>query len=105
MPKKQRRIWRCPLCERGTQIGRLKLVTMLFYVPPYSCTGGDYWTAGEKPEYKIRCIKCNRNVREIDYDGRGVGFDGHRGIFNVKRWQMIHANVNAFALQEYECRK
>lgn len=102
--KSRKRIWKCPLCKRGTQIGRLHLIAMKFYVAPYSCTGGDYWIVGDRPEYKIHCPKCDRNVREIDSDSRGVGFDGHRGFFSVKRWQLIHTNKNFFASQDYECK-
>jgi ribosomal protein L37AE/L43A len=99
-----KQIWKCPLCEKGTQIGRLDLVVIKFYVRPYSCTGGDYWTEGDKPEYKVHCPKCNRNIREINSNGRGVGFDGLRGVFSEKRWTLINTHRDAFASEKSECR-
>ena len=96
--------WKCPLCNKNTRIGNLDLVIMQFYVHPHGCTGGDYWTSGDRPEYKIHCVKCNQSVREIDCDGNGVGY-GRLASFSIKRWRLIHNNVDVFKSKSYEARK
>lgn len=55
--------WKCPLCERGTQVRFLNIMVVQYYVPPSGCTDGAYWTEGNKPEYEITCPKCNQYVR------------------------------------------
>jgi hypothetical protein len=100
-----KQLWKCTLCQRGTQLRNLHLVIIKYYVRPYGCTGGDYWTAGERPEYMIECVKCGEAIREIDSDGSGVGFYGQRASFSTKRWQLIHSNHDAFASIEYVCKQ
>ena len=61
--KKSRR-WKCPHCAKATSVGKLPLEVVKFYVSPHGCTGGDYWTEGEDPDFHITCPKCEREVRE-----------------------------------------
>ena len=55
--------WRCLACERTTQVRFLTLIVENYYIEPYSCTGGAYWTEGENPTYRIKCPKCNQEIR------------------------------------------
>lgn len=99
-----RQIWKCPVCNRGTQLKNLNLIIMEFYVSPHGCTGGDYWTPGKEPEYKIHCPKCDYDIREVKSNGCGVGYNT-KGIFSKKRWKLIHKNHKAFKAVGYECKR
>lgn len=55
--------FRCPNCNQITPLRKLDLLISQFYVEPYSCTGGDYWTEGDNPTYYITCPKCNKENR------------------------------------------
>lgn len=47
--KKARRLLpvRCNHCGVHTPVGEMEYIQTLWYVKPYSCTGGDYWSEGE----------------------------------------------------------
>lgn len=50
-------------CGRRSQIRTLTYIQTHFHVPPYSCTEGDYWTAGEG---QFDCPKCDNRNRLYD---------------------------------------
>ncbi len=50
-------------CGKRSQIQSLTYIQTHFHVPPYSCTEGDYWTAGEG---QFDCPKCGRRNRLYD---------------------------------------
>lgn len=54
----------CPRCHKGTQIKNIDLYDRQYYVSPYSCTGGDYWT---HDEYGYVCPKCKTYIRVHHY--------------------------------------
>lgn len=58
-----RKFWVCPGCQQRTQVRLLDLVVRLYYVEPFSCTGGDYWTRGDKPTFYVTCPKCDKEMR------------------------------------------
>jgi rubrerythrin len=81
------RKWKCPSCGKGTAISKLTVQVVEYYVEPYSCTGGDYWTSGENPEYNIECPKCNSTVRETHCRSSYYNFvNYHIDNFKEKTW-------------------
>lgn len=61
---RSRRTWKCPHCEKRTQLAKLTIIQDHYYVRPYSCSGGDYWTSSK--EVFIPCPKCETVVRICD---------------------------------------
>ena len=59
---------KCTHCHKGTQISKLVYYQPMYYVAPYSCTGGDYWEE-YKDESLWVCPKCNKFVWLIDFEG------------------------------------
>lgn len=53
----------CVKCGSKSQISLLEGRVIKFYVEPYSCTGGAYWTEGKDPEFQIFCPQCDKWVR------------------------------------------
>lgn len=65
-------------CGAKLSINRLQYIQTHWYVRPYSCTGGAYWTAGEGaficPECGFRNRLLCRNedeIRRLEIDGSG----------------------------------
>lgn len=72
--QRSRKYWCCAKCKRRTQIRHLKIEVVLFYVRPFSCTGGDYWTEGKQPDFYVKCPKCKAEVREYYYEPTRYAF-------------------------------
>jgi hypothetical protein len=53
--KKSRRYVTCGGCDRRSQIGKIVYLQTHYYVRPYSCSGGDYWTPSNG---EFICPKC-----------------------------------------------
>ena len=94
---RNRRIWKCECCGKGTILRKLHLRIMQYYVRPYSCNGGDYWTTGDNPEYNIVCPKCRARIRV--YGGIML-----RSETQNKQWHFIHDHRRDFGSHEYENR-
>lgn len=60
---RKNKVWKCPNCGVRKRIKSLELQTEQYYVEPHGCTGGDYWTTGDKPIYYIACPGCKLNIR------------------------------------------
>jgi hypothetical protein len=77
---RKNRIWRCPACGNKAAIKDLALKIEHYYVPPYSCTGGAYWS--QTGVYQIRCAKCDKNIRYWDTACKGwIFINDHRNYF------------------------
>lgn len=49
----------CASCHQGIKVGDVLVRLHQYYVEPYSCTGGDYWTLGDNPDRSFVCPHCN----------------------------------------------
>ena len=92
---RSRRTWKCPCCEKRTQLSKLTLIQDHYYVAPYSCNGGAYWTTSKA--VFIPCSTCDtvsricdtfvqvrsRNIH-IDDDKMYKFVTGHRSYFNER---------------------
>lgn len=67
------RRWQCRAagCGRTIMLSSVPLVQTHFYIEPHSCSGGDYWKAGER---NLVCPKCSVRHRMIEKDPRPAGF-------------------------------
>lgn len=63
---KSQQIIKCPNCGADNELRELDAVVWEFYVRPYSCSGGDYWTEGDIPDFNINCPKCGHLTRYCD---------------------------------------
>lgn len=50
----------CHHCGKRSTVGKTTYVQTRFYIAPYSCTGGDYWQAGEG---RFVCLHCGYENR------------------------------------------
>lgn len=50
-------IVKCKNCGKGTQVNKLIFYQHYYYVEPYGCTGGAYWTS-EDQKITLKCEKC-----------------------------------------------
>ena len=91
---RQRKPWRCPECKKTTQVRLIDLVVIKYYVSPYSCSGGDYWTEGSHPEYNVHCSKCDKNIRL--YHSKY----GDEGDIVQKAWEITNEYRSYFKSQE-----
>ena len=69
----------CGFCRKQHTVSKLTLIQTHWYVEPYSCTGGDYWKAGEK---QYECPSCGKRMRDPgdnDYLAQGRQFDRRIG--------------------------
>ncbi len=53
-------------CGAMLCIGDLEYIQTHWYTEPYSCTGGDYWNAGEGQFVCPKCLKLNRLYERPD---------------------------------------
>ena len=51
----------CPYCEKRSQLKKWILISNYYYVRPYSCNGGDYWS--HEDDYNLVCPKCQEVSR------------------------------------------
>lgn len=63
-PKKFVNSVRCLNCGKVHKANTLKLLDIQYYVPPFGCTGGAYWTHSE---YAIKCEDCGHMLTIPDY--------------------------------------
>lgn len=61
---RSRRMWACPSCKKRTQLSKLTLIQDHYYIEPYSCSGGAYWSTCK--EVFIPCPKCETVIRICD---------------------------------------
>lgn len=54
---------RCVHCGKRTMVSKMTFIQTHWYVAPYGCTGGDYWSAGEGA---YDCPKCGERNRLYD---------------------------------------
>lgn len=69
-PEKIVKSVKCLNCGEVHDAGSVKLLDIQFYVTPYGCTGGDYWTHSE---YTIKCEGCGHMLTIPDmtpWDGK-----------------------------------
>lgn len=52
---RSRKLIKCNKCGKRTVVSKLTYLQTYWYREPYSCTGGDYWVAGEG---QFECPKC-----------------------------------------------
>lgn len=58
-------------CGRMMAIGSIDYIQVMYYVEPYSCTGGDYW---KESEGQFDCKHC-----------------GHRNrLYDRKKFELLH---------------
>lgn len=69
---KDNRRWTCPSCSKKTRISTVELMTEHYYVEPYSCSGGDYWTTEKQPPFHVVCSECTKVHR---YCTNTAGYD------------------------------
>jgi hypothetical protein len=48
----------CKKCNKKSRLGSWSFIQNMWYVPPYSCTGGDYWNNHETKTCHLVCPKC-----------------------------------------------
>ena len=48
---------KCDHCKKFSKVKDIVFIENYFYIRPYSCTGGDYWTFNDK-ESDLLCPKC-----------------------------------------------
>ena len=58
LEKEKNKIIKCGACKKGSKIRNLEFINAHYYVPPYGCTGGDYWNTDDSNSGFI-CVKCN----------------------------------------------
>lgn len=58
--KDSHKMIQCGKCKKRTQIRKVTYLQTHWYTSPYSCTGGDYWNAGEG---QFICPKCKTRNR------------------------------------------
>lgn len=78
----------CVRCKRSSVISKWKIKIPKYYIEPYSCMGGGYWTVGKKPDYRAICPKC-------DIESRILSFQ------DTKEWNIIHNNLDSFGSAVY----
>ncbi len=76
--------YECPDCKAKTSIKDLTLQKEIFYVEPYGCTAGDYWTEGSSPEFAIVCPCCSKRTTYHEYKDHGWDIDQ-----NKKRYEAL----------------
>lgn len=64
---KKQQVIVCQKCQASTKIGDMVLKVVEYYVEPHGCTEGDYWTEGNKPEFRTEC-ECGDIARHYDYN-------------------------------------
>jgi len=75
----------CASCKKGTHINQLVLFVAEFYVEPFSCTGGDYWTEGSFPELATMCPHCHTCNRLLSAYKTDSMFFQMNGFFREQR--------------------
>ncbi len=65
--------WKCRAagCGRTSKLSSVVLIQTHWYTAPFSCSGGDYWNAGER---NLVCPKCSVRHRMIETDPRPENF-------------------------------
>ena len=64
-------------CGASSCVCDLVLLRYMYYVEPYSCTGGDYWTCSYVGFY---CLICGESTRySVEKDSRLTTRSGHFG--------------------------
>jgi hypothetical protein len=58
-------VCRARKCGQSSLLSSVVLVRTHWYTPPHGCSGGDYWTAGER---NLICPKCSVRHRMIAQD-------------------------------------
>ncbi len=64
---KKRQTITCNSCKAKPKLDSIILQVIQYYVSPHGCTGGDYWTEGDSPEFNVTC-ECGAKTRYHDYD-------------------------------------
>ena len=88
-------------CGKENQLQSLVLKEIEFYVEPFSCSGGDYWTSGPAPEYNVECPHCKKVTRYHDYE---QGWDTTRKELTfaaVGSTKFVKDNYSSFKEVEY----
>jgi len=53
---------KCAKCGENSKLFSWTFIQDMFYVEPYSCTGGDYWLNSETRCCHIVCPKCEGEI-------------------------------------------
>lgn len=53
---RSRKTLKCGSCGKRSQISKWIVIDNFYYVRPYSCSGGDYWS--HMDDYNLVCPKC-----------------------------------------------
>jgi hypothetical protein len=72
----------CP-CGHAQTVGETELDVVEFYVPPRGCSGGDYMTEGDDPEFQFSCGGCG--IRHRIYKSR-VGAEQYTIFRRLRRY-------------------
>lgn len=62
----------CAKCGHGNKVKDITIRQHQYYVEPYGCTGGDYWTLGTNPDRSFICGKCNIVNRMFGYEDDSI---------------------------------
>lgn len=62
----------CPSCGHKNKFKDIILVNLQYYVQPYGCTGGAYWT---HDEYNFDCNSCGIKIRPLFNTDYKVSWD------------------------------
>ncbi len=54
----RRKFIRCSKCHKNSRLASWSFIQGMFYVEPFSCTGGDYWLNSQTSSCHITCPKC-----------------------------------------------
>jgi len=75
---KGRQTIKCNACGHENELNSLTLEVEYYYVEPYGCSGGDYWTDGDAPAYNITCPICltkKRYTEDTGYPPKPAGMN------------------------------
>lgn len=82
----------CAECNKSMIVKESTLVDVEYYVQPYSCTGGDYWS---HQEYRVVCQHCSIHNRIMlsDYD---LPYSAREKISNRREYMFFSRYYDSF---------
>jgi ribosomal protein S27AE len=57
----RRKFLRCSRCKKNSRLSSWSFIQGMYYVEPFSCTGGDYWLNSRTDSCHIICPKCGHD--------------------------------------------
>jgi len=58
----KRSLIKCAKCNRKSQLSSWVFIQDMYYIQPFSCTGGDYWLNAKTRSCHIVCPKCSKET-------------------------------------------